>query len=65
MLTRLLSGELSARHRVLFLFGNPAAMNLGLREVEENMNRLFSGAHSKGRDCAIRSAFAPCASSSM
>ncbi|HDZ9212322.1 TPA: succinylglutamate desuccinylase/aspartoacylase family protein, partial [Aeromonas dhakensis] len=48
LLSRLLSGELRARHRVLFLFGNPAAMNLGVREVEENMNRLFSGAHSKG-----------------
>jgi succinylglutamate desuccinylase len=48
LLTRLLSGELKVRHRVLFLFGNPAAMNLGVREVEENMNRLFSGAHSKG-----------------
>lgn len=48
LLTRLLSGELRARHRTLFLFGNPAAMNLGVREVEENMNRLFSGAHSRG-----------------
>ncbi|MBZ6071597.1 succinylglutamate desuccinylase [Aeromonas schubertii] len=48
LLRRLLSGELRARHRTLFLFGNPAAMNLGVREVEENMNRLFSGAHSRG-----------------
>jgi succinylglutamate desuccinylase len=54
LLSRLLSGELSARHRVLFLFGNPAAMNLGLREVEENMNRLFSGAHSKGEGLCNR-----------
>ncbi|PJG59006.1 succinylglutamate desuccinylase [Aeromonas cavernicola] len=48
LLTRLLSGELVARQRVLFLFGNPAAINLGVREVAENLNRLFSGAHSKG-----------------
>ena len=54
LLSRLLSGELSARHRVLFLFGNPAAMNLGLREVEENLNRLFSGAHSKGKGLCNR-----------
>lgn len=54
LLGKLLGGELSARHRVLFLFGNPAAMNLGVREVEENMNRLFSGAHSKGEGLCNR-----------
>ncbi|MFR9719219.1 succinylglutamate desuccinylase [Aeromonas diversa] len=48
LLRRLLSGELQARHRTLFIFGNLAAMNLGVREIEENMNRLFSGAHSRG-----------------
>ncbi|QFI54196.1 succinylglutamate desuccinylase [Aeromonas simiae] len=48
LLTRLLSGERQARQRTLFIFGNLAAMNLGVREVEENMNRLFSGAHSRG-----------------
>ena len=54
LLTRLLSGEIQACHRVLFLFGNPAAMNQGVREVEENMNRLFSGAHSKGEGLCNR-----------
>lgn len=44
----LLTGQFSARHRVLFLFGNLPAMDIGERFVEENMNRLFSGAHSKG-----------------
>jgi succinylglutamate desuccinylase len=44
----LLTGKLSASHRVLFLFGNLPAMDIGERFVEENMNRLFSGAHSQG-----------------
>lgn len=33
---------------VLFLFGNLPAMDIAERFVEENMNRLFSGAHSQG-----------------
>lgn len=48
LITQLLLGQIQAAHRVQFIFGNPASMNLGKREVEENMNRLFSGAHSKG-----------------
>ena len=40
-------GELAITERVLFLFGNPAAMNIGQRFVEENMNRMFSGGHSQ------------------
>lgn len=44
----LLTETLTASHRVLFLFGNLPAMDLGERFVEENMNRLFSGAHSSG-----------------
>lgn len=35
-------------HRTLFLIANPASINKGERFVEENMNRLFSGEHSKG-----------------
>lgn len=65
LLSRLLAGELSARHRVLFPFGNPAAMNLGLREVEENTNRLFSGAHSKGEGLCNRERIRAMRSSSM
>ena len=42
------SGALQLQTRVLFLIANPAAINIGERFVEENMNRLFSGAHSKG-----------------
>lgn len=41
-------GELVPKHRVLFIIANPAAINIGKRFVEENMNRLFSGAHSQG-----------------
>jgi len=36
------------QHRTLFLIANPASINVERRFVEENMNRLFSGAHSKG-----------------
>ncbi|MDP2560617.1 succinylglutamate desuccinylase [Psychrobium sp. 1_MG-2023] len=45
--SQILTGELILTTRVMFLFGNPASMNIGQRFVEENMNRLFSGAHSK------------------
>lgn len=44
--TAILSGEMHIAHRVLFIFGNLSAMNLGERFVEENMNRLFCGHHS-------------------
>lgn len=42
------SGDLVPEHRVMFLIANPAAINIGKRFVDENMNRLFSGAHSDG-----------------
>ncbi|WP_018693296.1 succinylglutamate desuccinylase [Algicola sagamiensis] len=41
-------GEIKLKQRVLFIFGNPASINIGQRFVEENMNRLFSGQHSEG-----------------
>ena len=44
---KLILGKLETKQRVLFLFGNPASINIGQRFVEENMNRLFSGAHLK------------------
>jgi Succinylglutamate desuccinylase len=44
----ILTGTLVLSHDVLFLFGNLPAMDIAERFVEENMNRLFSGAHSKG-----------------
>lgn len=44
----ILTGAIALSHDVLFLFGNLPAMDIAERFVEENMNRLFSGAHSKG-----------------
>ncbi|MBD8494831.1 succinylglutamate desuccinylase [Pseudomonas syringae] len=38
-------GELKPRARILFLFGNPEAMRRGVRYVEQDVNRLFSGGH--------------------
>ncbi len=45
---QILTGKMIPSHRVLFLFGNLPAMDIAQRFVEENMNRLFSGAHSEG-----------------
>lgn len=45
---QILTDKISLKHRVLFLFGNLPAMDIAERFVEENMNRLFSGAHSEG-----------------
>lgn len=42
-----LTGQISLAHRVLFIFGNLPSMDIAKRFVDENMNRLFSGAHSQ------------------
>jgi succinylglutamate desuccinylase len=47
LIKQLILGELPLKHRVLFLFGNPPAINLERRFVEENLNVLFSGTHSE------------------
>lgn len=47
LIKALILGELQLTERVLFLFGNPASINIGKRFVEENLNRLFSGGHSQ------------------
>ncbi len=47
LIKQLVLGELHLEHRVLFLLGNPASINIGKRFVEENLNRLFSGGHSQ------------------
>ena len=44
---QIILGEFSLAERVLFIFGNPPAINIGERFVEENLNRLFSGGHSQ------------------
>ena len=48
LIKKIISGEIQLQQRVLFIFGNPASINVGDRFVEENLNRLFSGYHSKG-----------------
>lgn len=49
LLDRLLQGiarnQLKPRARILFLFGNPAAMRSGERYIEQDINRLFNGRH--------------------
>jgi len=47
LIKQLILGELHLEHKTLFLFGNPASINISQRFVEENLNRLFSGGHSK------------------
>ncbi len=44
----ILTGQLIPNVRLLVLFGNPPAINAGSRDISENLNRLFSGEHSKG-----------------
>lgn len=44
----ILTEQMIPVHRVLFLFGNLPSMDIAQRFVKENMNRLFSGAHSSG-----------------
>ncbi|WP_345316242.1 succinylglutamate desuccinylase [Ferrimonas gelatinilytica] len=45
LVTGLINGALRCQNRLLVLFGNPLAMAEGVREVEANMNRMFSGGH--------------------
>lgn len=42
----LVNETISTSHRVLFIFGNLASMAIAERFIEENLNRLFSKAHS-------------------
>lgn len=45
LIKTIIKGELELNQRVLFIFGNPKSINIGLRFVEENLNRLFNGHH--------------------
>ena len=45
LIKTIIKGELGLNQRVLFIFGNPKSINIGLRFVEENLNRLFNGHH--------------------
>lgn len=42
LIEQICAGAIKVRARVLFIFGNVAALRLGQRFVEEDMNRLFS-----------------------
>lgn len=48
LVKHILTQKISLSHRVLFIFGNLPSMDIAKRFVEENLNRLFSGAHSQG-----------------
>ena len=50
IIEKILTGQIEITERVLFIFGNPPAINAFKREVEENLNTLFSGNHSKNKD---------------
>lgn len=43
----ILNGKLTVRHRILFLIGNPIAINKGKRFDIENLNRLFNNKHAE------------------
>ena len=48
LIKEILDGDLQVNNRILFIIGNPPAMNNGNRFEEENLNRLFCGKH-KGK----------------
>lgn len=56
ILDAILTGSLQLKHRLLLIFGNLPAMNRGERFIEENMNRLFSGAHQHSNNAESRRA---------
>ncbi|MBO1519083.1 succinylglutamate desuccinylase [Oceanisphaera pacifica] len=45
LLNDIVNGRLRCQQRLLLIFGNLSAINLNVREVKTNLNRLFSGAH--------------------
>lgn len=47
LLHDLLHGDQALAARLLIVLGNPAAMRLGRRYADDDMNRLFSGRHAK------------------
>ncbi|SFC79527.1 succinylglutamate desuccinylase [Pseudoalteromonas denitrificans] len=48
LIQNIITQKITLKQRALFIFGNPASINIGKRFVTENLNRLFSGEHSKG-----------------
>ncbi len=49
LVRNILTEKIELAHRVLFIFGNLPSMDIEQRFVEENLNRLFNGAHSDGK----------------
>ncbi|KZN57715.1 succinylglutamate desuccinylase [Pseudoalteromonas luteoviolacea] len=45
LIQQIILGKLELKQRVLFIYGNPKSINIGQRFVDENLNRLFNGAH--------------------
>lgn len=50
LVKNILTQKISLAHRVLFIFGNLPSIDIEKRFVEENLNRLFSGAHTQGTE---------------
>ena len=44
LVTDILAGKIAVRNRLLIVIANPKAIKSGFREIDENMNRLFSDA---------------------
>lgn len=53
LVTGILKEEILIEHRVLFIFANLAAMDIGERFVEENMNRLFPKVYLEGKGLEV------------
>ncbi|MCF6440696.1 succinylglutamate desuccinylase [Pseudoalteromonas luteoviolacea] len=50
LIQHIITGKLELKQRVLFIYGNPKSINIGQRFVDENLNRLFNGAHENKTD---------------
>ena len=51
LVTELLSGECALAQRLLVIFGHPGAIRQGVRYIEYDLNRLFSGYRDKFPSC--------------
>lgn len=51
LVQEIILSKITVRNRMLFIIGNPIAMNLKQRFEKENLNRLFCGKHQKISPC--------------